>query len=48
MKQCNNYEDALYFDCLNCDEECEYRKQPVGKFFLLYLVVIICISYIIS
>lgn len=43
MKQCKNYEDALYCDCCMCDEKCEYRKEH-GLEGIIVLILVAMIS----
>ena len=44
MKKCEKYEDALYYDCIECDEDCKFRKEHSSfDFFVIYLIFIIAI-----
>lgn len=46
MKQCKDYEDAFYYDCLNCDEDCKYRKEysflnPIMIYLIIFIAIIL-------
>jgi len=45
MRQCNNYEEAMHYDCAECDiDNCLFRKDtgiPTGALFVLVLIIII-------
>lgn len=35
MKKCGGYYDsAMNYDCQDCSEDCKFRKNPVGYFFI--------------
>ncbi len=42
MKQCENYEDALYTDCQFCDEyQCKYKKETSIFETMFFWIIIV-------
>lgn len=53
MKKCFCYEDAMHYDCIECDEKCPYRKEmpcfdlsSALKLFYVFIIVSLIIYLI--
>ena len=50
MKQCNDPEEAMHYNCDECDETCEYRKgegNPIA-FFIVFFISLLVIGKVLS